>query len=551
MGRKRLTESHLDPNVCRFEWCGSRATQCVSGCTRPSERNPKGNHRRDCPCREAPEAHASNVDQVAGTDALSATAADGVGTGGDSAVVRESLGSDAQQVTGNVATGSDSKHQARDKPHKKVKCPGCFHKFVPKDDYDGKLTASTAGISMIISSHWREALQAYMVGRQVLSLLAQGSEVQVELIEVKYTGESVYRSTAETSIWKTVLNKRVVPEMKGATSKLPEAVRHLVNKEVSALTVMGLMQLHPVIPQDRELLDMNKYPVSFEALVLNSIMLGRLRSQDYIAWMEAFGRTYGRWPFNSAVRSSLYADAAVFVETYTVVSLSRSCDTTLELKPYMRKSKSVEIRNHELIGAIAADGPRLVDAMRKHTFKETVQAGTTITSFGQFVWKNVCTVFATSKQASLFLEVAPWVSEYICRSAETFVGVGTNGAAFVDLSIGSGPEDMYEESGDVDMSKDYTAYYTSLQLFADVADVRVLLKHEDGSMQSVPFSVHAWWNKGWVAQLSACKTLQWLKTLAVGYIGKPRFVKPSSLRGADGLKDFQIKVSALSELENV
>ena len=84
------------------------------------------------------------------------------------------------------------------------------------------------------------------------------------------------------------MNRQVSAAVRGDASELPEAVHTLVEKETSALSLMMLMRLHPVMPKAKELLDFGTTDgLSFDALVFNSVMLGRLRSADYVSWMNA------------------------------------------------------------------------------------------------------------------------------------------------------------------------------------------------------------------------------------------------------------------------
>ena len=69
MGRHK-TEDHPPP--CLKWWCGSLTTQCSSGCSAPSAKNPKSNHRRDCPCnRKTLSDSASSAVQLAVGPAIS------------------------------------------------------------------------------------------------------------------------------------------------------------------------------------------------------------------------------------------------------------------------------------------------------------------------------------------------------------------------------------------------------------------------------------------------------------------------------------------------
>ncbi len=94
MGRHK-TEDHPPP--CLKWWCGSLTTQCSSGCSAPSAKNPKGNHRRDCPCnRKTLSDSASSSVQL---DACDSAAGPGTETG---ALKRARGGDDAASPDGSA-----------------------------------------------------------------------------------------------------------------------------------------------------------------------------------------------------------------------------------------------------------------------------------------------------------------------------------------------------------------------------------------------------------------------------------------------------------------
>jgi hypothetical protein len=85
-----------------------------------------------------------------------------------------------------------------------------------------------------------------------------------------------------------------------------------------------------------------------QCIASNALNLGRLRSLDYQMWMPAYVEHYHRWPFYEEVWTAVGRDMKCFVRTYKVEKLNHCSDTTLEMKPYERKTLTVERRNHML-----------------------------------------------------------------------------------------------------------------------------------------------------------------------------------------------------------
>jgi hypothetical protein len=76
---------------------------------------------------------------------------------------------------------------------------------------------------------------------------------------------------------------------------------------------------------------------SSQCVCFNSIMLGRLRSKDYVSWMQCFLGVFGRWPFATESKQDFASDIQVFIETYGVANLARVSDTTLEMAKFEKK----------------------------------------------------------------------------------------------------------------------------------------------------------------------------------------------------------------------
>ena len=73
-------------------------------------------------------------------------------------------------------------------------------------------------------------------------------------------------------------------------------------------------------------------------------------------------------------------------------------------------------------------------------------------------------------------------------------------------------------------NSNFTPFYTSLNLFCNINEVRVSFRTEKQTyIEKV--CIPDLWRKGWVAQLSACKALQWLIGMT-DTVRKPRMGKP-------------------------
>ena len=119
------------------------------------------------------------------------------------------------------------------------------------------------------------------------------------------------------------------------------------------------------------------------------------------------------------------------MRTYATPGLGRMCDTTLEVKAFMGPDLSIPCRNHNLVNPVAVDADQLLKALSKRTFVEAARAGMEISGFGEFVWKNISIVVATSLQVCF--DVLPWAREFLSPDVEeAFVAAGTNGIATIE-----------------------------------------------------------------------------------------------------------------------
>ena len=137
-------------------------------------------------------------------------------------------------------------------------------------------------------------------------------------------------------------------------------------------------------------------------------------------------------------------------------------------------------------------------------------------------------MLATSKQAAEYMDEMPWIKELVGDVPESVVGIGTNGKEFADLAQGKGCHEVLADAADVDEFKeplDYTTFYTTLGLFEGIGTVRVVWECPAMGRKTTDITVPKMWRKGWVAQLSACKCLQWLVAITNGFVAKPRLKK--------------------------
>lgn len=154
----------------------------------------------------------------------------------------------------------------------------------------GSAGVSERALSEIVQGEWKQALEAYMLGREILPRLPAGSNARIFRVEVAGPCDSI-------SSWLRFLTRRVETSVACAASDLPANVQGLVDTPVSAFSMLQWMQLHPVFP-GAELLDFGER-VGARALALNAALFGKLRSGDYLTWMRAFRERRGRWPFDS------------------------------------------------------------------------------------------------------------------------------------------------------------------------------------------------------------------------------------------------------------
>ena len=106
------------------------------------------------------------------------------------------------------------------------------------------------------------------------------------------------------------------------------------------------------------------------------------------------------------------------------------------------------------------------------------------------------------------------------------MGIGTNRKKFTDLAEDKGCREVFADAAEVDESKeplDYTTFYTTLGL-----GVRVVWECPAMGRKTTDITVPKMWRKGCVAQLSACKCLQWLVAITNGFVANPRLKKSSA-----------------------
>ena len=66
-----------------------------------------------------------------------------------------------------------------------------------------------------------------------------------------------------------------------------------------------------------------------------------------------------------------------------------------------------------MVAPLCSDAKLILGAAGQKSFKLATKPGTTITDVAQFVWKNISTVLATSKQAAEYMYEMPWIKELV------------------------------------------------------------------------------------------------------------------------------------------
>ena len=99
------------------------------------------------------------------------------------------------------------------------------------EDVDPKQHAIRQDLETLVQGLWREMLEAYMLGRELLESLPQGETVKVVTISMQTNSSSSFASCDCTAAWATFLNRQVSAAVRGDASELPETVQTLVENE--------------------------------------------------------------------------------------------------------------------------------------------------------------------------------------------------------------------------------------------------------------------------------------------------------------------------------
>eukprot|EP00439_Symbiodinium_sp_Y106_P085635 s122_g29.t1 len=313
-------------------------------------------------------------------------------------------------------------------------CPHCGQRLLVGPCAE---SAQSDGLAAFVEWSWDVALEAYMFGRELLTVLTAGSMYTVSSVRV-FAEQSECGSVcvSRASHWVALLNKRLSV---GSTPQLrshPQSLRGLLDTDISFLSMLMLLQLHGVLPiSESEVLRFSFEPGPL-GLALNAVMFGCLRSPDYLAWTRAFSAVYKRCPF-SVPGAVLAADSSCFTHTYVVDDLGRCSDVTKELFQFM--GRSTARRNRDIVGLVAADGMHFMRALQQQRYVDVIRVGTEIRGVGPFVMKNITVMLAHSPHASA--KDFPWIPELLDpRCKESFVAAGTNGIPFASMLVGQSVE---------------------------------------------------------------------------------------------------------------
>ena len=398
-------------------------------------------------------------------------------------------------------------------------CPHCGQRLLVGPCAE---SAQSDGLAAFVEWSWDVALEAYMFGRELLTVLTAGSMYTVSSVRV-FAEQSECGSVcvSRASHWVALLNKRLSV---GSTPQLrshPQSLRGLLDTDISFLSMLMLLQLHGVLPiSESEVLRFSFEPGPL-GLALNAVMFGCLRSPDYLAWTRAFSAVYKRCPF-SVPGAVLAADSSCFTHTYVVDDLGRCSDVTKELFQFM--GRSTARRNRDIVGLVAADGMHFMRALQQQRYVDVIRVGTEIRGVGPFVMKNITVMLAHSPHASA--KDFPWIPELLDpRCKESFVAAGTNGIAFASMLVGQSVE--VDSGCDCRAAEDVSSVFSgfSQRAFADVDAAEFSLSACDGSVVTHRVCAHSCWRKGWALQLNACKLMQAVQVATSGRVAKPRRVR--------------------------
>lgn len=176
--------------------------------------------------------------------------------------------------------------------------------------------------------------------------------------------------------------------------------------------------------------------------------------------------------------------------TVTGIFVSRQCSTrfqaTVELKSYMKCSKSVSRRNHELIAPLAADSAAILAALQQQTYRKVWSAMQKIEDISDCVFKNISVVLVASPHALEHVSSFPWVPELLENNVcDPWVGAGTNGLNFVKLARSIS-----------DFHLDGAIFFTTLDLFSATRSVQFHWKCKNSISAACLVDIPSLWREG-------------------------------------------------------
>jgi len=131
------------------------------------------------------------------------------------------------------------------------------------------------------------------------------------------------------------------------------------------------------------------------AVITAGLLYSRLRSRDFLAWLNVFQTVVKKTPFLEAHWAS---DLKLWKLSY-LVEVCRASDVTLEFAHY-RKPGRQQRRNHELAAPLEVEWDTLVRAFKANSQKEAAAILMTLEEFGDFVTKNVLVMTSFCEEAS-------------------------------------------------------------------------------------------------------------------------------------------------------
>lgn len=168
-----------------------------------------------------------------------------------------------------------------------VQCPTCNENFLinfTEDDAEDLPATTLDAVRSYVGEQLKVALEAYMLGREVLRQTPLGQTIEIYLVG-RHCDDGTWLCGEEA--WAKFWNNLCCCFVIGDHGGIPSSTQSVLGSRTPALSLTTLMPLHPVIPAGAELLGFSGL-VSSAALAFNAVMLGCLRSGHCLGWTRAF-----------------------------------------------------------------------------------------------------------------------------------------------------------------------------------------------------------------------------------------------------------------------